>query len=83
VNATTAITMKGIRREVVPYEVEALMEGPERKTRILSEHLAGLDLHLDLGRLAPAEHARVRETLAGVITALDAAVGDKGTTRPA
>ncbi len=75
--------MKGIRREVVPYEVEALMEGPERKTRILSEHLAGLGLHLDLSRLAPAERARVRETLAGAIAALDAAFGDKGTPSPA
>jgi adenylate cyclase len=70
------ITMKGIRREIVPYEVEALMEGADR-TRILSEHLAGLDLHLDLGRLAPGERARVREKLREAMAALDATGGEK------
>jgi class 3 adenylate cyclase len=69
------ITMKGIRHEVVPYEVEALVEG-DRRARILSEHLAGLDLHLDLGRLAPTEHGRVREALREAMAALDA-TGDK------
>jgi class 3 adenylate cyclase len=68
-----AITMKGIRREVVPYEVEGLLSGADRKARVLSEHLAGLDLHLDLGQLAPAERARVREALADAMAALDAA----------
>jgi len=70
------ITMKGIRREIVPYEVEALMEGADR-TRILSEHLAGLDLHLDLGQLAPGERARVREKLREAMAALDATGGEK------
>ena len=69
------ITMKGIRREVVPYEVEALMD---QKGRILSEHVAGLDLHLDLGRLVPAERLRVREALREAMAALDAAAGEKG-----
>jgi adenylate cyclase len=71
------ITMKGINREVVPYEVEGLLDGADRKTRILSEHLAGLDLHLDLGQLAPAERRRVREALAEAMAALDAAGGEK------
>jgi adenylate cyclase len=56
--------------------VEALMEGADR-TRILSEHLAGLDLHLDLGRLAPGERARVREKLREAMAALDATGGEK------
>jgi hypothetical protein len=55
--------------------VEALVEG-DRRARILSEHLAGLDLHLDLGRLAPTEHGRVREALREAMAALDA-TGDK------
>jgi adenylate cyclase len=66
------ITMKGIRHEVVPYEVEGLVSGADKRTRILSEHLNGLDLHLDLGQLAPAEHARVREALREAMAALDA-----------
>ena len=69
------ITMKGIRREVVPYEVDALMD---QKGRILSEHVSGLDLHLDLGRLVPAERLRVREALREAMAALDAAAGEKG-----
>jgi adenylate cyclase len=70
------ITMKGISREVVPYEVEGLLAGADKKVRILSEHLAGLDLHLDLGQLAPAERTRVREALAEAMAALDAAGGE-------
>ncbi|HWA48606.1 MAG TPA: adenylate/guanylate cyclase domain-containing protein [Dongiaceae bacterium] len=66
------ITMKGIAREVVPYEVEGLLAGADGRARILSEHLAGLDLHLDLGQLAPAERGRVREALAEAMAALDA-----------
>ncbi len=71
------ITMKGIRHEVVPYEVDGLVSGTDRKTRVLSEHVAGLDLHLDLGQLAPGERGRVREALAEAMAALDASGGDK------
>ena len=70
------ITMKGINREVVPYEVDGLLSD-DRRTRILSEHLAGLDLHLDLARLAPTERSRVREALAEAMAALDAAGGER------
>ena len=50
----------------------------DQKGRILSEHVAGLDLHLDLGRLVPAERLRVREALREAMAALDAAAGEKG-----
>jgi adenylate cyclase len=39
--------------------------------------VAGLDLHLDLGRLVPAERLRV-EALREAMAALDAAAGEKG-----
>ena len=71
------ITMKGIRREVVPYEVEGLLSGDAR-ARVLSQHLAGLDLHLDLGQLVPAERARVREALHEAMAALDAVARHPG-----
>jgi adenylate cyclase len=77
------ITMKGIRREVVPYEVEGLLGGADRTARILSEHLAGLDLHLDLGQVAPAERARVREALSEAMAALDATSGENSAPKPA
>jgi len=69
------ITMKGITRQVVPYAVEALLDSENRKAQILSEHTAGMDLYLDIGRIAPADRPRAREALAEAIAALDAASG--------
>jgi adenylate cyclase len=65
------ITMKGIQREIVPYAVDGLMLGTDHKSRVLSEHLAGLDLHLDTARLEPADRARVVAALKEAIAALD------------
>ncbi len=65
------ITMKGIQREIVPYAVDGLMLGADHKSRVLSEHLAGLDLHLDMSRLEPADRARVVAALKEAIAALD------------
>ncbi|MGO4197269.1 adenylate/guanylate cyclase domain-containing protein [Rhizobium sp. YAF28] len=65
------ITMKGIQREIVPYAVDGLMLGADHKSRILSEHLAGLDLHLDTARLEPADRSRVIAALKEAIAALD------------
>lgn len=69
------ITMKGITRQVVPYAVEALLDSENRNAQILSEHTAGMDLYLDIGRIAPADRPRAREALAEAIAALDAASG--------
>ncbi|OWV84700.1 adenylate/guanylate cyclase domain-containing protein [Rhizobium sp. R693] len=65
------ITMKGIHREVVPYAVNGLLGG-DRNLRVLSEHFAGLDLHLDLAQLDPDERERVRAALAEAMAAIDA-----------
>jgi adenylate cyclase len=65
------ITMKGIQREIVPYAVDGLMLGADHKSRVLSEHLAGLDLHLDMSRLEPADRSRVIAALKEAIAALD------------
>nr|WP_245355326.1 adenylate/guanylate cyclase domain-containing protein [Rhizobium leguminosarum] len=65
------ITMKGIQREIVPYAVDGLTIGADHKSRILSEHLAGLDLHLDMSLLEPADRLRVRTALREAIAALD------------
>lgn len=70
-HALPPITMKGIQREIVPYMIDGLMEGADRRARILSEHLAGLDLHLDIGQLDPEEKLRVRKALANAMAALD------------
>ncbi|CAN7594873.1 adenylate/guanylate cyclase domain-containing protein [Rhizobium sp. LjRoot258] len=65
------ITMKGIHREVVPYAVNGLL-GADKNLRVLSEHFAGLDLHLDVAQLDPDERARVRAALAEAMAAIDA-----------
>jgi len=74
------ITMKGISREVVPYVVDELFGEAGQRTRVLSEHIAGLDLHLDLGQLGPGEAARARAALQEAIAALD---GGKPAGQPA
>ena len=43
----SAITMKGISREVVPYVVEGLLDSAGRKSTIINEHTAGLDIYID------------------------------------
>src|SRR5262245_33074733 len=42
------IVMKGINREIVPYQVEGLLGEMAQRPRVISEHRAGLDLFLDV-----------------------------------
>lgn len=65
------ITMKGISREVIPYAVEGVVTGGDRHTRILSEHIAGLDLDLDLEQVRGEEAERAREALRQALQALE------------
>lgn len=67
-----AITMKGISRQVVPYEVEGLIGDLAGRAYIISERVPGLELFLDTMAVddAAAEHAR--EVLQEAIAALDA-----------
>ena len=46
-HALSPITMKGISREVVPYVVEGLLDASGRKSTIINEHTAGLDIYID------------------------------------
>jgi len=65
------ITMKGISREIVPYVVEGLADENERQARILSEHVEGLDLHLDMSRFDAAQARRARTALQEALRALE------------
>lgn len=65
------ITMKGIQREIVPYEVHGLHSEVDARGKVLSEHFAGLDLHLDTAQLGPDDRSRARTALMGAIAALD------------
>jgi class 3 adenylate cyclase len=46
-HALSPITMKGISREVVPYVVEGLLDSAGRRSTIINEHTAGLDIYID------------------------------------
>ncbi|KMO27404.1 adenylate/guanylate cyclase domain-containing protein [Methylobacterium aquaticum] len=65
------IQIKGIVGEIVCYRVEgpACEEGGEA---VISEHLPGLDLHVDIRALDPAAADRARARLAEALTLLDA-----------
>jgi len=70
-HALPPITMKGISREVIPYAVEGVVTGTDRQTRILSEHIAGLDLDLDLEQVRGEEAERARAALRLALQALE------------
>jgi adenylate cyclase len=74
------ITMKGISHEVVPYVVDGLV-GADKAARVLSEHIVGLDLHLDLGQIDAKDAERARSALAEAIAALDTRRPAPGTGR--
>jgi len=65
------ITMKGISRDIIPYAVEGVITGGDRQSRILSEHIAGLDLDLDLEQVRGEEAERARAALLEALQALD------------
>ncbi|RUV29001.1 adenylate/guanylate cyclase domain-containing protein [Mesorhizobium sp. M5C.F.Ca.IN.020.32.2.1] len=55
------IAMKGISREVVPYEVEGLLGELAQRPQVISEHATGLDLFLDVeNRRERVERAKKR-----------------------
>ncbi len=72
------ITMKGIQRDIVPYEVQGLLLGNDGHSRVMSEHFAGLDLHLNMSQLEPGERSKVKAALMEALAAVE-----KPTEKPA
>jgi class 3 adenylate cyclase len=68
----TAISMKGISREVVPYAVEGLLGEVKQRARVISEHAIGLDIFLDLEVIDDNTIARTRRLLDEALSALAA-----------
>jgi adenylate cyclase len=64
------IVMKGISREIVPYRVEGLLGDLAQRQQVISEHLTGLDLFLDLEALDEAGVERARQRLFEALRAL-------------
>jgi class 3 adenylate cyclase len=65
-----SITMKGIRREVVPYTVEGTASAGGRKVRVFSEHTTGLDFYFDPSAVDDASSERIRTLLLDAIATL-------------
>src|SRR5581483_7519575 len=57
------ISMKGISHEVVPYAVDGIVDDARYTTRIIREHMAGLDLDLDPNIVEPADAERIKAAL--------------------
>lgn len=69
--ALPPVTMKGIAREVVPYEIKGLLAEDGTTCQVFSEHSTGLDLYLDLGRIDPSTSESARSVLNQAMQALD------------
>lgn len=63
--------MKGLSREVVPYEVEGLLDAAGVPHTIFAEHSSGLDLYLNLERIDSNGAGRLREVFNKVLVALE------------
>jgi adenylate cyclase len=64
------IAMKGISREVVPYRVEGLLGELAQREQVISEHVTGLDLFLDLDALDEAGVERAKRRLSEALDAV-------------
>jgi len=70
--ALPQISVKGIKRAVVPYVVEGVLDEAGRKIEIFSEHMTGLDFYLDPRAVDATALERIRATLRNAIAALEA-----------
>ena len=64
------ITMKGISRQVIPYQVDRLLGEDDRGT-VVSESVAGLNLYLDPAIVESKDAERIRTILSAALAALD------------
>ncbi|MER8727153.1 adenylate/guanylate cyclase domain-containing protein [Mesorhizobium sp. M1027] len=64
------IAMKGISREVVPYEVEGLLGELAQRPQVISEHTTGLDLFLDVEAIDENGVERAKKRLSEALLAL-------------
>jgi class 3 adenylate cyclase len=69
--ALPPVHMKGIAREVVPYQIEGLLDKEGYATQVFSHTGDGHDLYLDLGRIDAASARNLRGVLHEAISALD------------
>jgi adenylate cyclase len=66
-----AITMKGISREVRPYQVDRLLDAVRDKSDVVVETLTGLNFYLDPAVVEAKDADRIRSILSNAIAALE------------
>ncbi len=72
------IAMKGISRMIVPYVVDGLVKDVQQRPSVISEHVPGMDLFLDLELLDKGAQERTKRLLQDALAALEA--GEKPAT---
>jgi class 3 adenylate cyclase len=72
------ISMKGIARPVVPYAVEGVVGDLAQRTRVISEHDAGIDVFVDLDVIDRETAARTIQRLQAALDTMDAKAGNTG-----
>ena len=70
-HALPPITMRGISRDVTPYAVEGMLDAAGQQIKIFSEHLTGLDFHLDPSMVHSGSVEQIRAVLQDAIAALE------------
>jgi len=70
-HALPPTTMKGINREIIPYEFDGVLYEDGAPGQVFSEHSVGLDLYLDLGRVDALHAAALRDVLRKAMAALE------------
>lgn len=69
-HALEPITLKGIGRPIIPYEVEGVAAERKGGEGIIAEHTSGLDLLLDMRAVDPASTERVTHALEAALAAV-------------
>jgi adenylate cyclase len=65
------ITMKGISREVVPYDVSGILGAAGETIHVFSEHVTGMDLYLNANMIDANDAGHIRKVLQEALDALD------------
>jgi class 3 adenylate cyclase len=66
------IRIKGVSRDVTPYEVKGLIDANGETMEIFAAHMTGVDLHIDPGAIDAEAAPKVRALLQRALAALDA-----------
>jgi class 3 adenylate cyclase len=70
-HALPPTSVKGISRDIVPYEIDGLLDEAGRVVQVFRQHAKGVDLYVDLGRIDADAETAARDILVQAIAVLD------------